>query len=57
MLLAPKIAPLSFGEVGEQNRCSFAEYCSRDRGWGFVSPKVDKPSIFSKFLAVQDRRN
>jgi hypothetical protein len=23
MLPAPRIAPISFGEIGEQNRCSF----------------------------------
>ena len=34
-----------------------AEYFSRDRGWGFVSAKVEKPSIFSLFLAEDDRRN
>jgi hypothetical protein len=41
MLLAPKIAPISFREIGEQNPCSLAEYWSRDRGWGFISAKDD----------------
>ena len=40
MLLAPKIAPIAFGEIGEQNVGSFAEYCSRDSEWAFISPKV-----------------
>ena len=39
MLPAPRIAPISNGEIGEQNMGSFAEYCSRDSEWGFISAK------------------
>jgi hypothetical protein len=57
MLLAPRIAPISDAEIGEQNSCSFAEYCSRDRGWGFVSAKDGSRGFFKGFLAVGYRRN
>jgi hypothetical protein len=51
MLLAPRIAPMSFGDVGEQNAGSFAEYFSRDSEWAFISSKVgSREGIFSKFL-------
>jgi hypothetical protein len=49
MLLAPRIAPISFREIGEQNLVFLKEYCSRDNGNAFISPKVEKPSTFSKF--------
>jgi hypothetical protein len=49
VLPAPKIAPISCGEIREQNAGSFEEYCSRDSGNVFISPKVDKERIFSKF--------
>jgi hypothetical protein len=39
MLPAPRIAPISNGEIGEQNMGSFAEYCSRDSGNAFIPPK------------------
>jgi hypothetical protein len=32
MLPAPRIAPIAFGEIGEQNTGSFEEYCSRVSG-------------------------
>jgi hypothetical protein len=46
MLPAPRIAPIAFREIGEQNVGSFAEYCSRDSGNVFISPKVDKGRNF-----------
>ena len=49
MLPAPRIAPISNGEIGEQNMGSFAEYCSRDSGYPLKNPKVDKSSIFSDY--------
>ncbi len=52
MLLAPRIAPISNGEIREQNVGSFAEYCSRVSGNAFISPKVDKPSTFSSYLFI-----
>jgi hypothetical protein len=50
VLLAPRIAPISTGETREQNTGSFEEYCSRDSGNVFISPKVEKGRYFFRVL-------
>jgi len=49
MLLAPRIAPISNEEIGEQNLVLLSEYCSRVSGNVFISPKVGKGRNFSRF--------
>ena len=47
--LPPKLTLMIWGNWGTKP-CSFAEYCSRDSGNAFISPKFEKGRIFSKFF-------
>jgi hypothetical protein len=57
MLLAPRIAPITFREIGEQNLVFLSKYCSRDIGYPLITPKDGKRGIFQSFIAKIDRRN
>jgi len=50
MLPAPRIAPISFGEIGEQNLVFLSEYCNRDSGNAFISTKDGKERIFQNLI-------
>ena len=46
-VICPRIAPIAFRKIGEQNLVFLSEYCSRDSGLLLMSSKVDKERVFA----------